>query len=330
VSDTGIGMTPAQQETLFTAFAQGDSSINRRYGGTGLGLALCRRFTQLMGGTILVKSELNAGSTFVVTLPLHADTSNPAEHAAQEDSGLASAPLDTSAFRILVVDDQLANRELIVAQLAALGYEADMAESGGEALRRFSERHYDLVMTDLSMPGMDGCALAQCLRAQDSAVPIIAVTAHVAIEQRQRCESAGIDTVLLKPVSLGTMDQALRRLISGAEERPTRGTTSGRDIAQGPLPERVYVAMHRSFEESLAALHNAIEADDMQTVLDQLHSVRGSFAMIHEADIADNCRQIEQQAREHDTAAVKASLARFEPRARAALVRRGAGAQIDT
>ncbi|SIT38281.1 Multi-sensor hybrid histidine kinase [Paraburkholderia ribeironis] len=328
VIDTGIGMSAAQQETVFHAFEQADSSITRRYGGTGLGLALCRRLTDLMGGTLLVRSELNAGSTFVVTLPLRADTSVPVEHTEHDAGGPSAGLLNTHAFRVLVVDDQLSNRELIAAQLATLGYEADMADNGGEALRRFKERDYDVVMTDLSMPGMDGYALARCLRAQKETVPIIAITAHATGEERLRCESMGIDMILLKPVLLGTMDQALRRLISEADERPAVSVAAMQDVTRGPLPERVHAAMNRSLDESLVTLHKALEADDMKTVREQLHATRGSFAMIHEEDIANDCRQMEQYAKDHDTAGLRDALARFEPLARAALARRATDAQI--
>jgi two-component system capsular synthesis sensor histidine kinase RcsC len=327
VIDSGIGMSGAQQKAVFHAFTQADSSITRRYGGSGLGLTLCKRLIDLMGGTIMIRSELGVGSTFVVTLPLRADTSASLEDTEHDDGALSSAPLDTHAFRILVVDDQPANRELIVAQLVTLGYEADMAESGGEALRRFKERAYDVVMTDLSMPGMDGYALAKCLRAQNTDVPIVAITAHAAREERLRCESAGIDLVLLKPVLLGTMDQSLRRLINEADERPARNVAAMQDVARSLLPERVHAAMSRSLDESLATLRRAIEDNDMNTVLEQLHAMRGSFAMIHEEGIANECRQMEQCAKDHDTAAVRDALARFEPRARAALARRASDAQ---
>lgn len=330
VIDTGIGMTPAQQETLFQAFTQADSTITRRYGGTGLGLALCRRLTELMGGSILVRSEPDEGSTFVVTLPIRADTGARAEHAEAEPVRPESALSDAQAIRVLIVDDQASNRELIAAQLATLGYEADMANSGSAALRCFNEQHYDAVMTDLNMPGMDGYTLAQCLRAQKAVVPIIAVTAHAAAEERARCESAGIDTVLLKPVLLDTIDQTLRRLVNEAGRRPVSSVSTRQDIAQGPLPERVYVALKRSLGESLATLHTSFGSGDMKTMLDQLHSVRGSFAMIHETEMASACEQMEQLARSNDTVELSEALARFEPLAWTALGRRATNAQIDT
>ncbi|MGF6974283.1 CheY-like chemotaxis protein [Paraburkholderia sp. JPY465] len=322
VSDTGIGMTPQQQETLFHAFTQADSSIARRYGGTGLGLALCLRLTELMHGTIWVKSELNAGSTFVVTLPIPVSAATPVSAAGHTKAESKSSEIDTHAIQILVVDDQLANRELLVAQLATLGYEADMADSGGAALRRFNERHYDLVLTDINMPGMDGYALARCLRAQSETLPIIAITAHVAAEERARCANAGIDEVLLKPVLLDTMDATARRLVDEAGRRPANATLARRDISQGPLPEHIHAAMTQTLKDSLRELHAAIELGDMKTVLAQLHAVRGSFAMIQETEAANACAQMEQQARNNDIAAVKDGLDRFEPLAYSALARR--------
>ncbi|WP_368367541.1 ATP-binding protein [Paraburkholderia youngii] len=329
VSDTGIGMTPQQQETLFHAFTQADSSIARRYGGTGLGLALCLRLTELMHGTIWVKSELNAGSTFIVTLPIPVSAATPVSAAGHTKAESKPTAIDTHAIHILVVDDQLANRELLVAQLATLGYEAEMADSGGAALRRFNERHYDLVMTDINMPGMDGYALARCLRAQSSTVPIIAITAHVAAEVRAQCTQAGIDEVLLKPVLLDTMDATVRRLVDEAAKRPANDTVTRRDISQGPLPEHIHAAMSQALKDSLRELHAAIELGDMKTVLAQLHAVRGSFAMIQETEVATACAQMEQQARNNDLAAVKDGLERFEPLAYSALARRVIGVQSD-
>ncbi|MGF6817204.1 two-component system capsular synthesis sensor histidine kinase RcsC [Paraburkholderia atlantica] len=329
VSDTGIGMTPQQQESLFHAFTQADSSIARRYGGTGLGLALCLRLTDLMHGTIWVKSELHAGSTFVVTLPIPVSADSQVSAAGHTKAESKSTEIDANAIHILVVDDQLANRELLVAQLATLGYEADMADSGGAALRRFNERHYDLVMTDINMPGMDGYALARCLRAQSATVPIIAITAHVAAEVRAQCTNAGIDEVLLKPVLLDTMDAMVRRLVDEAARRLANDTMARRDISQGPLPEHIHAAMTQALKDSLRELHAAVEVRDVKTVLAQLHAVRGSFAMIQETEVANACAQMEQQARNNDIAAVKDGLDRFEPLAYSALARRAIGEQSD-
>lgn len=326
VIDSGIGMTPAQQETLFQAFVQADSSIARRYGGTGLGLALCSRLTRLMNGSIIVKSSLELGSTFVVSLPLRVDTSASASAADSGEKRVErdAAPAGTAALRILVVDDQPANRELIVAQLDLLGYRADMADSGATALRCFNEQHYDVVMTDLNMPGMDGYTLARCLRGQGATTPIIAATAHVGAEEQRRCEDAGIDATLLKPILLDAMEQVLRRSI-GAEASgtlPPGDRTAKRDISQGPLPPGVHAALKQSLGESLAKLQKAMSTHDTQAALDTLHAMRGSFALIHEAALANACAQMEQLARDDDLAGVEEMLGRFETLAYETLVRR--------
>jgi len=330
VIDSGIGMTPAQQETLFQAFVQADSSIARRYGGTGLGLALCSRLTRLMNGSIIVKSSPELGSTFVVSLPLRVDTSAsaPAADTGEKRIERDAAPADTAALRILVVDDQPANRELIVAQLDLLGYRADMAEGGAAALRCFNEQHYDVVMTDLNMPGMDGYTLARCLRGQGATTPIIAVTAHVGAEEQSRCKDAGIDDTLLKPILLDALEQTLRRLI-GAEasgKRLPRDRAAKRDISQGPLPPGVHAALRQSLGESLgeslAKLQEAMSVRDTQAVLDTLHAMRGSFALIHEAGLANACARMEQLARDDDLAGVEEMLGRFEVLACETLVRR--------
>jgi two-component system capsular synthesis sensor histidine kinase RcsC len=204
-----------------------------------------------------------------------------------------------------------------------------VADSGGAALRRFNERHYDLVMTDINMPEMDGYALARCLRAQGATVPIIAITAHVAAQGRARCTQAGIDETLIKPVLLDTMDATLRRLVNKAGKRPANDTVARRDISEGPLPEHIHTAMIQALKESLVALHAAIEVGDLKTVLAQLHAVRGSFAMIQEREMANACAQMEQQARNQDVSGVRDGLDRFEPLAFSTLARRAMGAQSD-
>ena len=326
VSDTGIGMTPAQQATLFRPFTQADSSIARRYGGTGLGLALCGRLASLMRGSIAVSSKPQEGSTFLVTLPLR-----PAPVGIPDVSaGPGVAPQEPDrpiAARILVTDDNPANRELLKMQLETLGYQADLAADGSAALGRFMEQAYDLVITDVNMPGMDGYAVARCLRAQGTQVPIIAYTAHVGAQEHQQCRDAGIDAVLVKPLLLGKLDAAIRRLLRpGAAPAP--GARARDEIAQGPLPARVHEALVLSLRQSLAAMRKelaAIQAGNAPQATEagaHLHSLRGAYAMIHETALADLCAQMEDLARGQRAEALADALDAFEPMAEAALTRR--------
>ena len=149
------------------------------------------------------------------------------------------------------------------------------------------------------MPGMDGYALARCLRAQGAKQPIIALTAHAAIEEHQRCVQEGIDAVLVKPILLKALDTTLRRVVrSDAQTAPTAG--SRENIGEGRLPERVLAALQGSTRDLLVSLHVALSTDDREATLRHLHAMRGTFAMVHEQAVADACAEMELKAKRGD------------------------------
>ncbi|KRG63571.1 hypothetical protein ABB26_11690 [Stenotrophomonas humi] len=331
VSDTGIGMTPEQQAGLFQTFSQADSSIARRYGGTGLGLALCRRLAQLMGGSISVHSKVDAGSTFIVTLPLRLSTDAPAD----VDAPMTWAPHDAAvrtAFRVLVADDHPANRQLIHLQLQTLGYVSDEVEDGNSALALFAEKRYDMVLTDLNMPGMDGYTLARCLREQGIRVPIIAITAHASEQEHRRCREAGIDEVLTKPILLAALERSIAQRLIGSATPPYEGPPRN-DITRGPLPAAVHDALLHSLDDSLASIRASLAmaatsgaaAGTERHLTDiggHLHSIRGAFSLIHEAEVATLCMRMEKQARNGDVESLTSDLNALHTLGREALQRR--------
>ncbi|KGB92663.1 hybrid sensor histidine kinase/response regulator [Burkholderia cepacia] len=321
VSDTGIGMTDAQRASLFKPFTQADTSISRRFGGTGLGLALTKRLATLMNGTIDVKSEAGLGSTFVVTLPLRASAQ---ADAAPKDEADDAAALPALAARVLVVDDHPVNRTLQQSQLVALGYAADAADGGAAALRRCADTRYDLVLTDLNMPGMDGYTLARVLRAQYPDLPVVASTAHASADERARCAEAGIVAVLVKPVLLDTIDRTVRRFANVAITGPRASALV--ELAEGPLPPDVQVLLTDSVERSLAAIRTALAHDDRRALRDELHALRGAFATIHEYAVADAVRDMQDAVRAGNTASLAALFTDTERLAREALRRRAAPA----
>ncbi|MBG0874187.1 response regulator [Burkholderia sp. 9777_1386] len=319
VSDTGIGMTDPQRAALFRPFTQADTSITRRYGGTGLGLALTKQLTQMMHGTVDVKSEPGKGSTFVVTLPLRAATdAQIAEHDAAQ---AGDAALPSVAARVLVVDDHPVNRTLLQGQLVTLGYAADAADEGAAALRRCADTRYDLVMTDLNMPGMDGYTLAHVLRAQYPGLPIVAVTAHASAAEHARCAEAGIVAVLVKPVLLDTIDRTVRRYAqTAAAQAPAARTLV--DLAQGPLPPDVHTLLEASRAQSVAAMHDAAARNDIAALRHELHSLRGAFATIHEHAVADAIGELQTIVHGGDLTSFEARLAEADALAQEALQRR--------
>ncbi|KVK85182.1 hybrid sensor histidine kinase/response regulator [Burkholderia cepacia] len=319
VSDTGIGMTDAQRAALFRPFTQADTSITRRYGGTGLGLALTKQLAQMMHGTVDVKSAPGKGSTFVVTLPLPAATdAQVAEHdAAQADD----AALPAVTARVLVVDDHPVNRTLLQGQLVTLGYAADAAEEGAAALRRCTDTRYDLVMTDLNMPGMDGYTLARVLRAQYPTLPVVAVTAHASAAEHARCAEAGIVAVLVKPVLLDTIDRTVRRHAqAAAAQAPARRALV--DLAEGPLPPDVHALLDASLAQSIAGARDAIARNDIPALRHELHSLRGAFATIHEHAVADAVGELQAIVHGGDLTSFDARFAQAIALAQEALRRR--------
>ncbi len=209
VVDTGIGITTEQQATLFQPFMQGDASTTRRYGGTGLGLAICQELVELMGGEIGFASQPGVGSTFWFRVPL---TEVPRDRFAgmvkPDSAGSASG-----SGRVLVVEDNAVNRKVAVAYLDRLGYTADTAEDGVEALEAMSVRRYDVVLLDCQMPRMDGYETASTvrLREKDRHTPIVAMTASAMPSDRERCLSAGMDDYLSKPLDRDLLSDAMRR-----------------------------------------------------------------------------------------------------------------------
>ena len=219
VQDTGIGMTPAQQARLFRSFSQGDSSITRKYGGTGLGLAISKRLVEVLGGEIGVQSEPESGSRFFFTAWLGvrqsrvpADSS-PSKPFAAIGDGVGQVALNGA--RVLLVEDNEINRELVLELLQKAGIHASVANDGEEALALLEKEHFDAVLMDIQMPTMDGYATTQALRRQQRWVdlPVIAMTANAKPEDRRRCLAVGMNDYIVKPIDIKLMFEVLQRWI---------------------------------------------------------------------------------------------------------------------
>ncbi|HEY2661244.1 MAG TPA: PAS domain S-box protein [Caulobacteraceae bacterium] len=214
VSDTGSGIPADKRDRLFERFSQVDGSVSRRHGGTGLGLAICKSLVELMGGDIAVESVEHAGSTFSFTVPApSAPLPSPQERAAPATADTASTP----TARILVVDDVAENRELSRALLEALGHEVEEVCGGAEAIAEAMASHYDLILMDLQMPGMDGMTATRAIRqtaALNAATPIVALSANVLADQVAQCHAAGMNDHIAKPIRLEELVAKVTRWIN--------------------------------------------------------------------------------------------------------------------
>jgi PAS domain S-box-containing protein len=226
VRDTGIGLTQPQIARLFQPFTQADGSMTRRYGGTGLGLAVSKRLVDLMGGSIEVASVIGQGSTFTCLVP-HAPVESPASEIYLDQFARATAGHEAATNRsthtpdatpnkgpmILVAEDNLVNQKLVLMQLKKLGYQAQAVATGRAAVEAVAEGSYSLVLMDCQMPEMDGLEATRVLRmdpAGQGRIPIIALTANAMQGDREACLSAGMDDYLSKPLKV----EALRAVIA--------------------------------------------------------------------------------------------------------------------
>jgi signal transduction histidine kinase/ActR/RegA family two-component response regulator len=218
VTDTGIGLTPAQQARLFESFSQADASTTRKYGGTGLGLAISRQLAEMMGGSIGVTSEAGHGSTFWFTARL----AQPSPDEIAAASAVAISPDELEASRplsVLLVEDTPVNQMVGSRMLKKLGHRVELASNGAEAVAAVARRRFDVVLMDCLMPDVDGYEATIRIRAAERVgrVPIIALTASATIEDRDRCLAAGMDDFLSKPVKMGELASALARASGTAE-----------------------------------------------------------------------------------------------------------------
>ncbi|WP_051916952.1 MULTISPECIES: ATP-binding protein [unclassified Serratia (in: enterobacteria)] len=413
VEDTGIGMSTLQQQQIFQAFNQTDVTIRRRYGGTGLGLALCKRFTEAMHGELSVTSEPGEGSVFRLSLPLsqatgqvvhpffhgericvlaaepesraylakvltawglevesyqhptqiddmpleslqtlvlwgdqtswHPDDENRLiEHASwvidcRSDgpvipvvtgrilstsmygiSGLALAlghslqghhlplpvqdeqPLPRN-LRVLVVEDNPFNRHLLEEQLRLLGCTVCLVEEGEQALARLQHEQFDVLLTDLSMPGMDGYSLARRVQAAYPKMPVVAVTADATPQEYIKCSSAGMVRVLIKPLLLKELKQLLLEvcnLETAFDEALLQAENQVSALLnQQALPEDMWDIFEYTCQSSFDAIRETKAIGDTAGLLKELHKLRGALSVYHFPEAEKELAEIESHLR---------------------------------
>ncbi|ALL12548.1 hybrid sensor histidine kinase/response regulator [Caulobacter henricii] len=209
VDDTGVGLDEAVLPRLFERFVQGDDTITRRYGGTGLGLAICKNLVTLMGGEIDARALPGQGSSFTFSIPLKR-ASAPDTAAAPTLWSDVSTPKPGQSLRVLLAEDHPVNRRVVELLLEPLEVELVMAENGAEALERFGQSPFDLVLMDMQMPVLDGLSATADIRTWEAAqqrppTPIIMMTANASPAHRDQAIAAGANGFITKPVTPDTL-----------------------------------------------------------------------------------------------------------------------------
>jgi two-component system capsular synthesis sensor histidine kinase RcsC len=419
VIDTGIGIGAHRQQQLFQPFVQADDSTTRLYGGTGLGLALCKRVVELMRGSISLSSVENQGSTFSVSVPLEQVTSPPRIGMKLQRSDItlvlfcsieewlpaikphlealgipvevihsntasrpANSPLivvgercsrsdelieikggapwiveltedgpampirgeygavvsiyamreltklivsmvdsngrdiacfeksvgtgeraDNHDVRILIVDDNPVNLTLLGEQLESLGYFVTSSSNVSDALMAYHQAHYDIILTDLGMPVVDGYTFAKILRGQGVRTPIVAVTAHALFEEHEKCRAVGINDVLVKPASLAALADVIQAQVSTGSR-----VNSGLPIAQRLLSPELIAVLNTSTRNSMQIISGAFEKAELTIIAAEVHSIKGTFSSVHEVDVVEACREIEMECAARNMPGLRASI----------------------
>jgi signal transduction histidine kinase/DNA-binding response OmpR family regulator len=285
VSDSGIGMTPAQQARLFRPYSQAEASTSRRFGGTGLGLTICLRLAELMGGTFDVKSEPGVGSIFTFTMRCAL-----AEPGAGRAGKSTRVPLERRfTGRVLLVEDNVVNRKVMSATLKGLGLEVVDAENGSLALDTLMHEPIDLILMDMNMPVMDGIEATKRIRAAEASgerhgrMPIIAMTANVLKEAVDACREAGMDDFVPKPFQRSQTIDALARWL-----QPSASVASG--------------SQRRRFDP---AIDGAVDAAYYRQVEKTMGDEMGLLMMDFTSSTAQLLGEISRAAVEHDWLTIK-------------------------
>jgi len=346
VRDTGIGIAPEHLGSLFNAFEQADSSTTRRFGGTGLGLALTRRLAELMDGEAGVQSELGLGSTFWFTGRLaraRRPVALPDVCAPESPLGsLAGTAASGSKFlpggaqfnaRVLLVEDNRFNQEVALAVLKRAGLNTDLARNGREAVEMAQTHRYNLVLMDLQMPVMDGFDATRSLRAMPEygTIPILALTANVFGETRAACLAAGMDDHIAKPISPRRLYEALATWLpktpipqppcaapAGSDLMGRLAGIEGFDPAAGLAvagDEETFVRLLRQFanrnEDGMPRLDNCLATGQREHARRMVHSLKGSALAIGASNLAELATSWET-AVTHGEAVERLRLATFD------------------
>jgi len=294
VVDTGIGMDDLQLERLFESFTQGDTSISRRFGGTGLGLCLSEQLAKIMNGEILVQSEVYKGSTFTLSLPY----SYPNNEDFIPTKQIVPKKLDLDkAFsgQILLAEDHDDNRRLIARLLTNLGLEVISAKNGKEAVELFLQHDPILILLDIQMPEMDGIEAFTLLRQCGCSQPIIALTANAMSHEIEQYLSLGFDGHLKKPIERAFFIELI------AQYCDAQNTINEAYQAMDMLDMTdLIVEFKNSLHKEKNLLIQAIKYNNINDIEQQAHSLAGAAQMFGFKALAQNAKQLESRLKSSD------------------------------
>lgn len=302
VRDSGIGMSADQVTRLFKPFSQADSSITRRFGGTGLGLVISKQFVEMLGGQISVTSQPGQGSVFEFTIETGSTDRFPLLDAGQYQSVLAIPETETALSplppcRILVVDDGPANRKLIRLVLERAGATVETTDNGRSGCEIALAQPFDIVLMDIQMPEMDGHTAIQLLRAHGYQQPVIALTAHAMQEERDRCFASGFTDFAAKPINFDRLLEQLGTHLNGKLTSAIPTETKQKSLASSTRASTIDSPVDQQplILQNICQLCLALEANQLEAIAE----TTAELAKFHSLspDVRQRLQSIETAAR---------------------------------
>jgi len=287
VKDSGIGIPENKKDKLFKTFSQLDSSITRKYGGTGLGLAITSQLIKLMGGNINVESIINKGSAFNFNLIFKLSQNKQVKQQVISKNDIKTCKYKN--LKILLVEDNFINRKLIVSILEKINVKVDTAENGFQAVEKFKNNKYNLILMDLQMPDMDGFEVTKIIRNTNTenckTIPIIALTAHILKEYKDKAFETGMNDFISKPVKINTLYSALEKWIDFSNFESSECKSKSNIIDFDGLLEvlsndidllkTLYISFIRTSKDFIMNFRNFYQTDNLNGLTKTAHSLRG-------------------------------------------------------
>ena len=303
VVDTGIGIPDDQIERIFEKFTQADSSIARRFGGTGLGLPICSQLAGLLGGSLTARSEAGAGSTFTLAIPA-AECGPPLK--AEVTTSPVAPPDAALSLRVLVAEDNPINQRLTLAMLEKAGCSASLAEDGARAIAMIADRHgtgeaFDIVLMDMQMPNLDGLQATRKIRAAGigpETLPIVALTANAYQDDVDACREAGMQAHLTKPLRLRDLQAVLTSWTSQRTAKTGDDDTGcSYETEIDPRLQKLYAERK---QRAIKLIDDLIEHRDPDgsTIADlssELHQIAGTAAYFGHARLGEESHRLERE-----------------------------------
>jgi signal transduction histidine kinase/CheY-like chemotaxis protein/HPt (histidine-containing phosphotransfer) domain-containing protein len=341
VMDTGIGIPKERQDAIFKRFTQVDASTTRRYGGTGLGMAIAYQLVELMGGHLSVESQSGQGSTFAFTIELALDQT--CQEATHQEEALNHAAAPQAPGTILVAEDTPVNQMVILQHLEAQGHIVIIAPNGREAVAACRSQRFDLILMDVQMPEMDGLEATRQIRTlvpPGQRPPIVALTANTDAQTLDECKVAGMDAVLNKPIRRAPLQAAVAQWVALSRQRqsapaaerdataPAKAEPASADPAPAEEPPLDYEAALYEFGEAdlvkevvqqlmqnltgyLDEIGQALDQNDWPTIQRRAHAIKGGAATVEAHPLSAVAAVLERQCKEGATSQVAPTVAQL-------------------